>query len=132
MAVCAARVWVPRTDESARSRSRSHARVTRVAFVNSARGHSTHMARARQRHPRAHRASPRPGTCPASAPAAAALARIPRVRRAAPSARKQAQPAHLTTAQLAADPAHPFSTLDVCGDGTHTHTHTHGIRGECE
>ncbi|KAJ7018137.1 hypothetical protein C8F04DRAFT_1329335 [Mycena alexandri] len=81
--------------------------------------------RTRQRHPQVHRASP------ASEPAAA-LARVPRVRRTALSARKQARSAHLTTAQLAADPAHPFSSLDVCGDGTHTHTHGHGIHGECD
>ncbi|KAJ7019139.1 hypothetical protein C8F04DRAFT_1198020 [Mycena alexandri] len=64
MAGCAARAWVPRTVWAGTSR---RAAVPTPGFVNSARGHSTQTARAHSsgiREP------------------AAALARIPRVRRA--------------------------------------------------
>ncbi|KAJ7015901.1 hypothetical protein C8F04DRAFT_1359852 [Mycena alexandri] len=103
------------------ARGRSHARVTRAAFGT--RGLDADGVRTRQRHPPVHRASPRPGAGPASEPAAA-LARIPRARRAsklgcAPHHNSQPTP-------------RAFHTLDVCGDGAHTHTHGHSIRGECE
>ncbi|KAJ7028179.1 hypothetical protein C8F04DRAFT_1188861 [Mycena alexandri] len=100
------------------ARGRSHARVTRAAFGT--RGLDADGVRTRQRHPRAHRASPRPGAGPASEPAAT-LARVPRDRRTAPSARKGARPVHPTIAQLAADPACIRYPRRVRGWDAHAH-----------
>ncbi|KAJ7016086.1 hypothetical protein C8F04DRAFT_1203386 [Mycena alexandri] len=103
------------------ARSRSHARVTRAALVNSARGHSTHTAAASARAPSESETGGLPRLGASCYPRAQHRVRA-----------RELGPRTPTTAQLAADPAHPFSTLDVCGDGTHTHMHRHGIRSGCE